>query len=603
MSDDIYDWAQEEKKKLDILEKKSIPDMTAEEKALYDKWGPESENYQKAVEKKNQKIQEKIDNQFQNFDLNKNIDLVEDFVNHLLKLNPLYYDSARIWYSWDKKEQRYKIIDKNDVVNLGKSIFQAQGLNTNNIRNSFLNAITDRARLNKPQELSKKQIQFKNKLIDVTTDEQQKISSDVFAFNPIPWELSDSEETPTIDRIFKQWVGEDYIKLQELCAYCMLPDYPFARFWVLLGSGANGKSTFFDFLNKFLGKHNICSSDLELLFNNRFETANLYKKLSCIIGESDYGSIKNTRKLKTLTGNDPNIRYEFKNRDTFSGKNYAKIIIATNQLPETGDKTTGYYRRFICIKFPNQFKEKYDILGQIPEKEFSNFATKCLRILKELLQKGEFSREGDIEQKTQEYERLSNPFLTFKEERMREKRNSILLTNELYEAYKVFLHEKGFNRIGYREFTTLLHSSGIETTRKNLYFDTRYQKYYLTTEDIPNYDSSLFSKGIVHQEKKTFIQGYVLGHNSTLRTDTFTHPPYTENRMGTPVLSVLNCPKDFESNTDNATNILNFIREKGSASLQDLKEKFSSEAIGEISTLLERGDVFVNPDKKYQVIK
>ncbi|KKK82765.1 hypothetical protein LCGC14_2800130, partial [marine sediment metagenome] len=46
---------------------------------------------------------------------------------------------------------------------------------------------------------------------------------------------------------------------------------------------------------------------------------------------------------------------EFKGKDIFDFRNYAKLIMATNSLPPTGDKTEGFYRRWKIIDFPKQF--------------------------------------------------------------------------------------------------------------------------------------------------------------------------------------------------------------------------------------------------------
>jgi len=72
-------------------------------------------------------------------------------------------------------------------------------------------------------------------------------------------------------------------------------------------------------------------------------------------------------------------------------KNYAKILIATNNLPTTTDKTIGFYRRWLIIDFPNQFSEKKDILADIPNEEYNSLALKCVGILKDLLMKRAFS--------------------------------------------------------------------------------------------------------------------------------------------------------------------------------------------------------------------
>ena len=94
------------------------------------------------------------------------------------------------------------------------------------------------------------------------------------------------------------------------------------------------------------------------------------------MGETNFNEMSRTSKLKKLTGGDL-IGFEYKNKNPFEAKNYAKILIATNSLPTTSDKTLGFYRRWMIIDFPNQFSEKKDILKDIPEEEYESLALKC----------------------------------------------------------------------------------------------------------------------------------------------------------------------------------------------------------------------------------
>ncbi len=119
-----------------------------------------------------------------------------------------------------------------------------------------------------------------------------------------------------------------------------------------------------------------------------------------------------TSVLKKLTGQDV-IGFEYKNKKPFEDINYAKIIIATNNLPATTDKTIGFYRRWLLIDFPNQFTEEKDILDSIPDSEYGNLATRCIVTLHNLMDKKGFHNEGNIEERMQRYEDKSNPFDKF----------------------------------------------------------------------------------------------------------------------------------------------------------------------------------------------
>ena len=130
------------------------------------------------------------------------------------------------------------------------------------------------------------------------------------------------------------------------------------------------------------------------------------------MGETNFNEISKTSILKKLTGQDL-IGFEYKNKNPFEERNYAKILISTNNLPETTDKTVGFYRRWMIIDFPNQFSEEKDILSDIPEEEYESLALKCVTILYELLKERKFYNEGSIEDRQKNYEEKSNPFDKF----------------------------------------------------------------------------------------------------------------------------------------------------------------------------------------------
>lgn len=331
------------------------------------------------------------------------------------ELQPIFYDRNGLWWLWNNKSKYWEISDEVDILNMihgatGKDVI------TSSKRTEILNSLKQRGRLNVPRPIEKTWIQFKDKIYDIKTGECFEAKPEYFVTNPIPWEVSYNPTTPTIDRIFREWVGEDYIKtLHEIIAYCLLPDYPINRLFCFIGGGMNGKSCFLNLLKKFVGDKNICSTELDTLISSRFEVTRLHKKLVCMMGETNFNEINKTSIIKKLTGKDT-IGFEYKNKNPFEDFNYAKILIATNNLPTTTDKTIGFYRRWLIIDFPNKFSERKDILEEIPEEEFNNLASNCIVILNELLQKREFSNEGTIESRMKRYEDHSDPLEKFLKE-------------------------------------------------------------------------------------------------------------------------------------------------------------------------------------------
>ena len=288
----------------------------------------------------------------------------KDFV----KQNPLYYDKAGLWWSWNWSKDNYQQIDETDLLIMIDRATKKYNLKAG-VKAEILEGLRRAARENNPIEPPPELIQFGENIYNYKTKEITKAKPEYFFTNSIPWDIGETEETPNIDRIFSEWVGENKEQLYEIISYCTIRDYPLQRLFVLIGSGANGKSTFLQILRKFVGEDNVASANLDQLADNPFQISKLYKKLLCVMGETNFERMKNTNTLKALTGKDL-VSIEYKNKGAFDAVNYAKIVIATNSLPETHDKTDGFYRRWVIIDFKNRFSEKRDILSEIPDEEY-----------------------------------------------------------------------------------------------------------------------------------------------------------------------------------------------------------------------------------------
>lgn len=340
-----------------------------------------------------------------------------------LSIQPLFYDKSGMFWLWDNTKKCWEVSDEVDILNM-ISKNTHEDVITSKSRTEILNSLKQSGRLNTPKSVKPTWIQFIDKIYDIETGESFEASPEYFVTNPIPYSVSGDPRTPTMDKIFGEWVGEKYVPLlYEILAYSLLPDYPINRLFCFIGSGLNGKSKFLELLQKFVGMNNVCSTELDTLISSRFEVTRLHKKLVCLMGETNFDEISRTSILKKLTGKDV-IGFEYKNKTPFEDRNYAKILIATNNLPTTTDKTIGFYRRWCIIDFPNTFSEKKDILKDIPEEEYSNLATNSIIILNGLLEKREFTNEGTIEERTKKYEDHSDPLEKFIKEYTEEDFNS-----------------------------------------------------------------------------------------------------------------------------------------------------------------------------------
>jgi putative DNA primase/helicase len=388
-------------------------------------------------------------------------------VKFYLQEQPIYYDTSDLWWVWKKEEKKWALSNEVDILNKIEEL-TGEDIISPKRRTLILNSLKQECRKSKPIDIKPTWIQFRGKIFDIKTGEIIDASPTYFSTNPIPWEMHNDnyELTPNMDRIFEEWVGKDHVKtLYEVISYCLIPSYPLNRLFCFIGSGMNGKSCFLNLLEKFLGKENTCSTELDILINSRFEITRLHRKLLCIMGETNFNEMSKTSIIKKLTGGDL-IGFEYKNKQHFHDHNYAKIIIATNNLPVTTDKTLGFYRRWLIIDFPNRFTEEKDILTEIPDEEYEALALKCTGILHDLLKKRKFHNEGSVEDRMERYEAKSDFLQHFLDEYTVESLNDFITKAEFYKKFCEWCRENRHRELAENTLGKKMKEKGIEPGRR-----------------------------------------------------------------------------------------------------------------------------------------
>lgn len=396
----------------------------------------------------------------------------DDYINmseKFWKIQPFYYDKNNIWWLWNFKNKFWEIIDEVDLMNrLRNHLSPHMNITHGNVFSQIIKGMQMVGREKKPKEAPKKWIQFTDKAFSVSSKKIYDVTQDYFFTNPLPWEIGKTSDTPFMDKLFNEWVGEEYVStLYEIIAYCCYTDYPIQVLFCLYGGGRNGKSCFLKLLSNFLGTNNLCSTDLDLLVGrnkSRFEIFKLYKKLACLLGETNFGILESSAILKKLTGSDL-IGFEIKGKKPFDDYNYAKILIASNSLPSSEDTSEGFYRRWVIIDFPNKFKEGKDITEDIPNQEYNALAKKVCEIIPKLLEKGEFTNQGTIKERKDKYILASNPLPFFIEKFCYQDPNGYIRYSELFTAYSKFLTINNRRIVSKKEFSSRLTGEGFETRR------------------------------------------------------------------------------------------------------------------------------------------
>lgn len=289
---------------------------------------------------------------------------------------------------------------------------------------------------------SKRFINLKNGRLNLQTMQLYKHSTRFFSTFGIPVKFDSDAECPGIRNFLRQIVQkEDVPLLEEIFGWCLDSRSPIQRAILFIGAGANGKSTFLQLLQSFLGTQNCSAISLQDFSKNRFASSQLYGKLANIHPDLPSTKLTDSSFLKVLTGGDT-ITAEEKFKGSFEFVNKAKLIFSANAPPIIEDDSMAFWRRMIIVEFPYTFmgnKADLKLLEKLttPE-ELSGLLNIAIKGLKRLRIKGDFSYKQVWQQTREKYSYFSDPVTAFVEEDCEFESSSEISKPALYKAYVDF---------------------------------------------------------------------------------------------------------------------------------------------------------------------
>jgi putative DNA primase/helicase len=211
---------------------------------------------------------------------------------------------------------------------------------------------------------------------------------------------------------------EDVETVLDFMAYCLWRGFPFHRWLLFNGSGRNGKGVATNLITKFLGQENVSGESLDRILERPFAVAGLFGKMANIDADLSGEALKHTGTLKKLTGGDE-IPAEFKFKNPFHFRNYAKLIFSANKIPKTLDESDAFYARLIIINFPNQYlgeKANPNLIDELTtESEMSRLLTIIVKRLPRVLRSGITTPHSTIDENYIKYTESSDPIRLFVE--------------------------------------------------------------------------------------------------------------------------------------------------------------------------------------------
>lgn len=260
--------------------------------------------------------------------------------------------------------------------------------------------------------------------------------------------------------------------LQEFVGYCLeVGRIPIHRALMLVGGGANGKSTFLHVVRALLGEDNITSTELQTLANERDAVAQFYGAIANI--DDDLSSRKLGKGVgmfkKMVAGDEVRGRHLYEEGFEFTPT--GKHLYAANKVPEVeniDDGDEAFWRRWLLVEFPKHYP-RGERDKELPEKLTTDEALTgvlnwAIEGRRRLLNQGHFS--GEYESAFEKRDRWKSwgeavdEFINDHVETDEDADN--VSTGYAYERFQAWAKENDKDTVGQQKFTETLRDADID---------------------------------------------------------------------------------------------------------------------------------------------
>lgn len=298
--------------------------------------------------------------------------------------------------------------------------------------------------------------------------ELREFKEDDFLTYQLPFEYQPQANAP----IFKSYLDKVLpdITLQNILAeymgYVFIKNLKLEKVLLLYGSGANGKSVFFEIINAILGEQNISNFSLQSLNDPSYRAKIADKLLN--YGSEIKGCLESNIFKQLASGEKVEAKALYK--DPFIMIHYAKLLFNCNELPKDVEHNEAYYRRFLIIPFevtiPPEERD-VDLSKKIIENELSGVFNWILAGLERILEQKKFSYSPIVDEYIEAYKKESDSIALFiDDEGYKTHHQQHILLSNLYQSYRFYCNQSGFNYVNLKNFKVRLQNLKLKIERK-----------------------------------------------------------------------------------------------------------------------------------------
>ncbi len=231
---------------------------------------------------------------------------------------------------------------------------------------------------------------------------------------------------------------------------------------ILLGGGANGKSTLIEVLAAMFPPGSTCSIPPDE-WANAERIAHMAGKLLNVCAELPAGRMLHSDRLKAVITGDE-VTGEKKYQDSFQVKPVAGHLWACNKLPVTSDQSEGFWRRFTLLTFNRKFSgESADMhIGQrLLENERAGILAWIVRGAERAFKAKAYTKPASHEAVKEMWRKSSDSVRSFVLDMTELSEKVETPAAEIFMAYKNWADDCGYKAVAQNTFGERLAEMGI----------------------------------------------------------------------------------------------------------------------------------------------
>jgi len=288
-----------------------------------------------------------------------------------------------------------------------------------------------------------------------------------------PFEYVQDEPHPLLDEFFAQVFYEvqpdervqQVSLLQEFVGTSLIGESTrHQRCLILLGNGANGKSTCLEIAESVFPANSVTSVPPQD-WGKQFSTVALVGCLANLVNEIPEHDIVNNSIFKSIISGEP-VRGERKFQESFKFRPRAGHIFAANSLPATNDQSDGFWRRFLIVPFDRNMEKaavhRRGIAQQIVRAEQPAIVGWALEGAARVQRQRGYTESVSSTRLVAQWRRDTDSVLLFLETECVKEPNPSTSATILYQRYRIWAVECGFRPVSLTVFGKRAKQSGYK---------------------------------------------------------------------------------------------------------------------------------------------